>query len=162
MEWATIHREKMVFLFHFRVAICCLSGIWILMMKCFHFHMPARFGRKFNCMKEMQIPDWNGKVWKRTLLLGVWIDLTSIDVLPFTVEYWTFLHRERMYFFKDSCLHVNDVCQKNQLFFKVFLLALHLRSVCKVNYLFDLQTMNNSVWVKVRWICPNAFCLPTK
>lgn len=68
----------------------------------------------------------------------------SIGVLPFTVEYCTFLHRERMYFFKDSCLHENVVCQKNQLSM-VFLLTLHLRSVCKVNYLLDLQTMNNSV-----------------
>lgn len=48
-----------------------LSEIFSLIMKCFHFHVMVRFGRKFECMKEMQILGGDGKVRKRTLLLGV-------------------------------------------------------------------------------------------
>lgn len=44
-------------LFNFRVVICSLSGLWSLIMKRFHFHLSVRFGRRFECTKEMQILD---------------------------------------------------------------------------------------------------------
>lgn len=59
-------------------------------------------------------------------------------VVPLAVEHWMFLHKARTSFSKDSCLPENVVCQEN-LPIVFFLLALFLRSVCKVNYLPDLK-----------------------
>lgn len=64
--------------------------------------------------------------------------MKSTCVVPFAVEHWMFLHRERMCFSIDSCPPENVVCQEN-LPIAFFLLALFLRTVCKVNYLPDLK-----------------------